>query len=74
VPVAVDEAQAEARARIIDALTHPSFRLVGVADYAPQIADVVLAEFPTVFWCPAAMGEHPTRVLYLRTNPEPTPA
>lgn len=68
---ALNEAQAEVRRRIINALSHRSFALVGVADYAEQIADVVLAEFPVAFWMPSRMVPPQTRYLCLRAEPEP---
>ncbi len=70
---ALSEAQQEVRRRIINALTHKSFDLLGVATYAGQIADVVLAEFPVVFWMPGRLPPPQTRYLCLRSEPERAP-
>lgn len=70
---ALNEAQVEVRRRIITALTHRSFAVLGVADYAEQIADVVLAEFPVAFWMPGRIPPPQTRYLCLRSEPERAP-
>lgn len=70
---ALNEAQTEVRRRIINALSHRSFALVGVTDYAEQIADVVLAEFPVAFWMPGRIPPPQTRYLCLRSEPERAP-
>lgn len=69
----LDEAQAEVRRRIITALSHHSFAVLGVAAYAEHIAAVIAAEFPVAFWMPGRMADPQTRYLCLRSEPERAP-
>ncbi len=69
----LSEAQAEVRRRIVNALSHHSFAVLGIADYADHIAAVVAAEFPVAFWMPDRMVPPQTRYLCLRSEPERAP-
>ncbi len=70
---ATDDAQAEVHRRIVNALSHRSFAVLGVADYADHIAVVIAAEFPVAFWMPGRMAPPQTRYLCLRSEPERAP-
>jgi hypothetical protein len=69
----LDEAQAEVRRRIVNALSHRSFAVLGIAEYADHIAAVIAAEFPVAYWMPGRMIPPQTRYLCLRSEPEHSP-
>lgn len=68
-----DAAYTDAHRRIVTALSHHTFAVLGIADYADHIAAVILAEFPVAFYTPAQMEVPQSRALCLRTYAEPTP-